>query len=219
MWAALDADLVAVRSSWALEDGHQRSFAGLLETSLGVRPSGLQDAIEACWDRAFKTHGHLLGPRDTRQPTPSMALIVQRMVEATVAGVAFSANPLTGATDEVHVNATWGLGIAVASDLVDPDVYILDRDGSILREEHASKNEQYCVDPSGSGVITCAVPAAQREVGCMSPRALRELGTCVSAVAEAFGHPVDVEWAIDGQGLHLLQARPITAYGRRMTAL
>ena len=126
LWAALDADLVAVRSSWALEDGHQLSFAGLFQTSLGVRPSGLQDAVEGCWDQAFKTHGHLLGYHAVHQSTPSMALIAQRMVEATVAGVAFSANLLTGATDEVCQRDV-GLGIAVASDLVDPDVYILNR--------------------------------------------------------------------------------------------
>src|SRR5271157_1125333 len=114
---------VAVRSSATAEDLPGMSFAGQLETYLNVR--GGDDAIDAvrrCWASLWT--GRAIGYRQRQGIRPeevSMAVVVQQLVAAQVAGVVFTANPVTGARDELMINAAWGLGEAIVSGRVTPD--------------------------------------------------------------------------------------------------
>jgi len=183
--AAVLGDPVAVRSSATAEDLADASFAGQYETVLGVRgPEGLLDAIRRCQASAQTARvGHYLAAR-TEGAETRMAVLVQQMLMPEAAGVAFTANPVTGARSEVVITAARGLGERVVL-------------GEAVGDEWVA---------AGGRVIQTR--SAERAIDV--PQALAIAGLA-RRVEEHFGTPQDIEWAIEGRRLYLLQARPMTA--------
>ncbi|MEU7834255.1 PEP/pyruvate-binding domain-containing protein [Nonomuraea sp. NPDC049129] len=180
---ALGGGPVAVRSSSADEDLPGRSYAGMYDTVLDVTGhDALLDAVRTCWASAF--HDRVAAYRGDREP--SMAVLVQRMVPAEAAGVAFSANPVTGDRDETLVSVVAGLGERLVSGQATPDEWSV-REG---RPTRTAESEN---------------ALGEKEVA-----AVADLVARVEAWA---GVPVDVEWAWYGGAVALLQARPITTLG------
>jgi pyruvate,water dikinase len=122
-----------------------------------------------------------------------MGVLIQRMVKATVAGVAFTVNPVTGATDEVVINASWGLGEALVSGRVDPDEFVIARSTSDIRWRR--------IGEKGTGHAADAA---------LSDHQVRELTTLVLQVALHYGTPQDIEWCYDGAKFWIVQSRPVT---------
>ena len=175
---------VAVRSSASGEDLPEASFAGLYETVLHVRGlEALRAAVRRVWASAVAVPASAGGGIGTRAQLPAIAVLVQRQLEPDVAGVAFTANPVTGNRDEVLVSAVPGLGDALVSGGADPDEWTVD---------------------SGSATATRVVDQALAEA---QARGVAEMARRVEA---ALGGPQDVEWAMAGGRLHVLQSRPIT---------
>ena len=169
----------AVRSSSTAEDSEQASFAGQFETVLNVDADGLADAVLRCWrswlsDRV-KAYAGDRGPS-------SMAILIQPMIAANAAGVAFTTDPVTGGHRTV-IEAVEGLGERLVSGAATPERWEVEEDGSLEA-------------PAGA----TALKAEQA----------RAIGDLARRVEEHFGRPQDIEWAIDGSSLWLLQARPIT---------
>lgn len=186
----IGADLFAVRSSGVAEDLPDASYAGLYETLLNVGSGGLADAVRRCLaavqaDRVRAYH-------DRRFPEggqSGMAVVVQAMVDARAAGVAFTAHPVTGARDQIVVTAVAGLGESLVS-------------GEQTGEEWTvtGRARPHCTRRAIDGTQVLD----QAQAGQVADLAAR--------VAEHFGHPQDIEWAVDTSGaLWLLQARPMTA--------
>ncbi len=175
----LGAGQVAVRSSAVNEDSRDAAWAGQLETVLNVERNGLKEAIQTCREsanseraRAYAaTHGIESG---------GVAVMVQKMIESRVSGVAFSKHPVTGES-KVVVEAVRGLGERLVSGQVTPDTYI--EDG----ERHIANNESIVTN-----------------------KELAEIIELTKKVESFLGYPVDIEWAYEGDALYLLQARPIT---------
>jgi phosphohistidine swiveling domain-containing protein len=179
--AALGPGPFAVRSSARAEDGAEHSHAGQFDTFLNVAAedvwtsarevfrSGFSDTVATY--RAVRTGGAAEGP----------AVIVQRMIDAVAAGVAFSADPVSGRRGVVAISAVAGLGEALVSGAVD--------------------GESWMVDTHASGPDRPEVLTANEAM---------EISDLARRAEAAFGAPQDIEWAIDGDGLHILQSRPIT---------
>jgi rifampicin phosphotransferase len=183
--AASLGDPMAVRSSAAAEDLPNASFAGQYETILGVRgPEDLLDAIRRCRASAQTARVEQYQAARTGGAETRMAVLVQRMLSPEAAGVAFTANPVTGARTEVVITAARGLGERVVSGEAIGDEWVV-MDGHAV---HGRSVER-------------AIDAAQ---------ALAIAGLA-RHVEEHFGRPQDIEWAIEGGSLYLLQARPMTA--------
>jgi pyruvate,water dikinase len=199
---------LAVRSSAVGEDSGTASFAGTHVTVLGVcGTAALVQAVRQV--RASAADAGALAYRNRlgldRAP---MCVVVQELVDADVAGVLFTRNPVTGA-DERVVEASWGLGEAVVSGLVTPDHYVLDRTGS-LREVVLGEKD-LAVRRVGPGTVE--VPVADDLVGtpCLGTAELTALHELVTALDDVFGEDGhDVEFAFRDGRLHLLQRRPIT---------
>lgn len=204
------APSVAVRSSAADEDGAGTSFAGQHETLLNV--VGLEAvcaAVRRCWASACAPRA-LEYRRRQRLPEDGirLAVLVQQLVAADVSAVAFSANPLTQARDEVVINATWGLGESMVGGTVTPDTYIVrDADGAVVRQV-ASKQRMTVPGPSGTREV--GVPRPLREYPALSEARAREVAALARSLERAMGWPVDLECAYRGDLLYLLQCRPIT---------
>jgi phosphohistidine swiveling domain-containing protein len=184
---------LAVRSSSSAEDLGDASYAGMYETVLGVRGGeALAQAVRRCWASASAARVQAYHDDPTAEDPgagrarglPAMGVLVQRLVPAGAAGVAFTANPVTGDRGETLVSAVRGLGDRLASGEASPDEWTV-RDGQAncrRRVEGAIDAEQVC--------------------------AIAELAR---AVERHFDSPQDVEWALAGEKISLLQARPITA--------
>ena len=185
----LGAGPFAVRSSAAGEDGATSSHAGQLESLLNIPAEGVAAAAHTVWRsglseriRAYRAAMGLPAPEQ------GAAVIVQAMIAPKAAGIAFSADPVTGATDQIVVAAIEGLGDSLASGEASGSTYRLDR----------GSGDALVFDRSGP----------------LSPNALAQIGRLATDVEAELGTPQDIEWAIDEAGLHLLQARPITTLER-----
>lgn len=202
---------VAVRSSATAEDLPGAAFAGQQDTYLNiVGPDAVVDAVRDCWaslwtDRAVSyRRERRVDPRTVR-----IAVVVQRLVDADLAGVMFSADPVSGARDRVVVDAAAGLGEAVVSGMVTPDHYVLDEHGEQL--EFRAGRAEVVIRPSAEGGVREEAATAASADPLLSPAQLRTLARHARAAAEHFGRPQDMEWAIAGRETFVLQARPMTA--------
>lgn len=197
---------LAVRSSALDEDG-AASFAGLHISRLNVRSAGdLIEAIAEVW-RSARSEGALAYRRRLGiAGSPAMAVILQALVDAEVAGVLFTRD-LSGA--ELLVEASWGLGEAVVGGQVVPDRFQLDRDGRLLARTAGWKDVAIRPAPAG-GVARVAVDPARAEASCLTGAELEALARLGARCEAVVGGPSDVEWALAGGDLHLLQCRPLT---------
>lgn len=200
---------VAVRSSAIGEDSGTASFAGAHLSILGVRDAaGFEDAVRlvhaSAGDAGARAYRERLGLADELE----MAVVVQELIEADMAGVMFTRNPVTGA-EETVIEATWGLGDAVASGLVTPDNYVLDASGRLVKQLIGEKDVSVRHVGAGVAEVPVAVELVHRPcLGTPELAGLHELaGLCDSAFGRV-GH--DIEFAFRSGRLHLLQRRPIT---------
>jgi rifampicin phosphotransferase len=203
---------VAVRSSATAEDLPQASFAGQQDTYLNVvGVESVLDAVRRCWaslwtDRAVSyraTKG--IDPHSVR-----IAVAVQRMVEASVAGVLFTANPVTGKRRQAVIDASPGLGEAVVSGMVNPDHFVANTATGEIVERRLGDKRVAIMAGSGSGTEQVEFDAGEDKASLSDGQvlALAKLG---ERVEEHYGMPQDTEWAIDDDGgIWLLQARSIT---------
>ena len=201
---------MAVRSSATAEDGAVASFAGQQETILGVQ--GEQEVVVAvgrCWasldtERAVAYRKH----QGVDEDGLAMAVVVQRLVPAEVAGVLFTRDPLDAEGRRMLVEASWGLGESVVSGRVTPDRFHIDRDTGAVCERHVGAKT---TQTTAAGVQP--VPAEKQNRPCLDDAQLAELAELGRRVEKFYGGPRDLEWAWADGRFWLLQARPITTAG------
>jgi pyruvate,water dikinase len=202
---------VAVRSSATAEDLPSASFAGQQDTYLNVvGTDALIDAVRRCWaslwtDRAVSYRGS----NDVDHATVRLSVVVQQMIEADVAGVLFTADPVTGHRGHTVIDASPGLGEAVVSGAVNPDHFVTDAAGTVLQRRLGDKRVVVRSLPGG-GTETVNL-AADDTRSCIDDTQVAELTALGQRVQAHYGTPQDTEWALDHDGeLWLTQARPIT---------
>ena len=205
------AHLFAVRSSSPEEDLEGASFAGGYETTLGVMADAIEAAVRHSFTSSFdervfvykKEHGF-------RLDQPRIAVVVQQQVDAECAGVAFSLNPLNNCYDEALINANHGLGESVVSGETDPDIFVVDKlRHEILSTRIGSKQAVITLKPGGG---TAKSTRDNHPEASLTPALVMELTGLLEQVEAYYQKPVDIEWALAGGKLFLLQARPITTY-------
>jgi rifampicin phosphotransferase len=207
-----EGGLVAVRSSAADEDSAQSSFAGQLESYLFVAPELVADRVADVWRSAFGQR--VMAYRRERGlsgPGAAPAVIVQRMVDADVSGVAFSADPVSDRRDVAVIGALYGLGSALVSGECDADTFHVDGQGQITERQIADKRVAHRAAPgSAQGVASAAVSDDLAGRPALDDDQVRAVASLARRAERHFGAPQDIEWAIRGAELYLLQSRPIT---------
>ncbi|QFU76095.1 pyruvate, water dikinase [Halioglobus maricola] len=183
----LGAGKVAVRSSALGEDGEHASFAGLYETILDVQGiDHLRSAIEQC-AASLRSDRADAYQHDQHIEPATMCVVVQKMVDAAIAGVLFTVDPVSNRYDRLVIDAVEGLGEALVSGEATPDHYEYDASGELVYQELLA------------------------ETALLSPEQQLLLVSQARTAEQLAGQPLDMEWAIDRQGhLHWVQARPIT---------
>ncbi|MGW4403982.1 PEP/pyruvate-binding domain-containing protein [Nonomuraea sp. NPDC004702] len=207
--AALGDDVaVAVRSSATAEDLPELSFAGQQDTFLNVRADGLLEAVRRCWASLWNPRAVAYRERNgVPHDDVALAVVVQELVDADAAGIMFTADPVTGARDEIVVNASWGLGEAVVGGQVTPDTITLSG-GRVTGSRVADKTVMTV--RTASGTREEPVPEELRRAPVLDPAQAVELAALGERVQALYGMPMDVEWARRDGTFAILQARPIT---------
>ena len=205
---------VAVRSSATAEDAGDTSFAGMNSTFTNVASEDLLARIVDCWaslfgERVF-AYRAALGVRDE----PAIAVVVQTMLDADRSGVMFSADPATGDPSRVIIEAAFGLGEVVVGGAVEPDTYVVAKDGPRLVSVRVGQQAiavRRGPDGADLQVELSTTEGARRVLSDDDALTLARLG---ARVEEHYGSPQDMEWAFQGDDLYLVQSRPITALPR-----
>lgn len=202
---------VAVRSSATAEDLPDMSFAGQMETYLNLySEEQVLEAVRRCWASLWTARA--IGYRvhqGISHDEVSLAVIVQQLVPADAAGVLFTANPLTGACDQVVINAAWGLGEAVVSGQVTPDNVVVNKVSKKTIEQQINDKAVMTVR-TADGTYNEAVPFHQRKQAVLTPKQVAELTRLSVQIENLYGQPMDIEWALERDHFFILQARPIT---------
>ncbi|MFQ5859489.1 MAG: PEP/pyruvate-binding domain-containing protein, partial [Anaerolineae bacterium] len=203
---------VAVRSSATAEDLPTASFAGQQDTYLNIRGDDeLLEHVKHCWASLWTARAVTYRTRqgfDHHQVY--LAVVVQAMIPSEVAGIMFTANPITGNPDEALLNASWGLGEAIVAGLVTPDTFTVRKsDGHVVSLEVGAKERtiEYAKD---GGTVELETPAERRDVPALSDEQVAELVALGQQIETHYGAPQDIEWAYAGGRFYVLQSRAIT---------
>jgi pyruvate,water dikinase len=205
------ANIIA-RSSATAEDLPNASFAGQQASFLNVKgvPYVL-DAVKRCWASLYEPRAIFYRAKNN-VVSASISVIVQRMVEAEKAGVTFTVHPSSGANVVIH-EACWGLGETLVLGEVQPDRYVVSKDGEYtLLEEHIGRKEIMHVRDVGTGrTVETRVPAEKVEARVLTDDELRRLTAYAMKIENHYGTPQDIEWCVRGSKIYIVQTRPVTA--------
>ncbi len=204
--------LWAVRSSAVSEDLAEASFAGQQDTYLSVRPGELAEKTKQCWasywnERAI-SYRHKAG---APQLGGGIAVVIQSMVDASSSGVMFTCDPVSGNESSIIVESSWGLGEAIVSGLVTPDRFVIAKGSLDLQERRISRkaNAVYLAAPEPA-----AVEEQRQSAPSITDLQAKELASMGASIETHFGSPQDIEWAIGGGSISILQSRPITTLAK-----
>ena len=214
----LGSSAVAVRSSATAEDLPEAAFAGQQETFLNtIGERELLDAIRACWASLWSERAILYRARQkVEQSTVKLAVVVQRMVPADVAGVMFTANPVSGERNKLIIDASPGLGEAIVSGVVTPDHFVVSKRSGRVTEKQVGKREVIIRPKAGGGTEQVRPNQETKQDAVLPSQALRKLSMLGMQIERHYGVPQDIEWAWvqDDSKMgrfFILQARPMTA--------
>lgn len=205
----LDTQFVAVRSSATSEDGSESAWAGQLESYLNVQKDNVIDRIKKCWASLFNPRAILYRIKKNDTSEISVAVVVQQMIESEVSGVAFSVNPTNNHSDEVVIEAAYGLGEAIVSGSVNPDNFVVHRKTNLIHKIVNNQSKKLVKNDHNENVwinLDSSIASMQK----IKDKNILELSKTVIDIEDYYGFPVDVEWAIKNEELFILQCRPIT---------
>jgi pyruvate,water dikinase len=209
--ASGDCPPVAVRSSATAEDLPGASFAGQQESYLNVRgEAAVLDAVKRCWSSLWTARALDYRARQGIDPSAvSLAVVVQVMVPAQASGILFTANPMSGARDEIVLDAAWGLGEAIVGGVVTPDHMVADKATGAIKQMTIADKTVVTV-PTATGTEERPVAENKRHIQVLEEAQVAELAKLGAAIERHYGTPQDIEWCLTNGAFSIVQARPIT---------
>lgn len=212
----IKTDFVAVRSSATAEDWADHAWAWQLDTYLNVSKTDIIAKILSCWASLFTPRALFYRSEKWLQDLHiSVAVVVQSMVDAESAGVAFSVHPVTENTDEIVIEWSWWLGEAVVSGEVTPDSFVISKSSwEIISEHIAEKKKGIWRNTNGENEWR-NIEKHEREKPILTKKELWELSQLIIKIENHYGFPCDIEWAHSKGKMYILQARPITTLQKK----
>ena len=210
--------LVAVRSSATAEDLPEASFAGQQRTFLNIEDEDeVVKAVQGCWASLFESRAIFYREHQGFDHFKvGIAVPVQKMVQSQSSGVMFTLEPVTSDTSKVVIEAVLGLGEAIVSGQVTPDLYVVDKDKLEIVDRRISRQEEQFIQggkAQGDGETNIWVPVAEdlKATQKISDDNILRLARIGKAIEELYQFPQDIEWAQEGGELYIVQTRPVTA--------
>lgn len=210
-----DQPAVAVRSSATAEDMGCASFAGQQSTYLNIYgDEQLLQHIILCWSSLFTSQAiYYRFCNGFDDEIVSMAVVVQKMVNAEKAGVIFTVDPVSRNPYQMIIEGVFGLGEGIVSGAVTPDHYKVDRESCEVRFKFIAPKALMYINDCSCGVIETSVPEELKTREVLDEAELVQLIKMANRVEEHFGKPQDIEWGAEKGNIYLLQSRPITTLG------
>jgi pyruvate,water dikinase len=212
---------VAVRSSAAAEDLPDASFAGQQDTYLNViGEDNVLDKVKKCWSSLFTPRAiSYREQKGLNNRGVSMAVAVQKLVNARSSGVMFTVHPATGDENVVVIEGSWGLGEAIVGGLVIPDRWVVEKKTLRIIEKSISRKIKWCLRGNDGLTIVSDLPEDLRDRPSLTDEEVIELAKLGIKIEEHYGTHMDVEWAVDHssfpQNIFLVQAKPETVWSLR----
>jgi pyruvate,water dikinase len=202
---------VAVRSSATAEDLPEASFAGQQETFLNVKGSdALIEAVKKCWASLFGARAiYYREQQHFDHLKVGIAVPVQRMVQSDKSGVMFSIDPVTNDSTKIVIEGGLGLGEAVVSGSITPDHYAVDKNSFEIVEKKINTQTQM-ITRVGDHNEWQPVPEEIQSIQKLSDDEIVRLARYAKAIEEHYGFPQDIEWAIEGENIYIVQSRAVT---------
>ncbi|MDK2990338.1 MAG: pyruvate, water dikinase [Methanoculleus sp.] len=210
-----DGTVVAVRSSATAEDLPDASFAGQQETFLNILgEDDLLDAVQRCWASLYGARAiYYRAKQGFDDRSVNIAVVVQELIRSEKSGVMFTSHPVTGEPLPI-IEASWGLGEAVVSGAVSPDNYVFDLRSERVVDRLIAEKEIMIVPEGQHGTKVVKLSGEQRTGPVLSDAEVARLAMLGKIAEDHYGVPQDVEWAIVGDDVFILQSRPITTIKR-----
>lgn len=206
----LDTEFVAVRSSATAEDSSSASWAGELETYLNTTKGNLLDTVKECWSSLFTPRAIFYRiEKNMVADEVAVAVVVQKMVQSEIAGIAFTVHPVTKNQNTMVIEAGWGLGEAIVGGLVIPDTYVIDKEKNTILEKYPSV-QKIMIDRVGNETKEVPVPEEKKEKQKLTDQEILELAELCENIEKHYGNPQDIEWARENDKFYVVQSRPIT---------
>jgi len=211
--AGRDFTLVAVRSSATAEDLPTASFAGQQATFLNVKGvKNYLDSVRKAWASLFEPRAIFYRNKQNFQ-NASISIIVQKMVNSEKSGVMFTANPATG-EDNIMIESTWGLGETLVSGEIQPDNFIVSKDGKLLSKFIGTKDKMRIRDVATDRTVVLPVTPEKQKQQTLSEDEILTLAKYGIKLEQHYGKPQDIEFAIEKGRIYIVQTRAITTLGK-----
>jgi len=208
---ALGAEYVAVRSSATAEDSSVASWAGELETYLNTTRDTLLVNVKKCWASLFSPRAIFYRIENALQDAEvHVAVVVQKMVNSDAAGVCFSVHPVTQDRNQMIIEACMGLGEALVSGQITPDSFIIAKDTLTIIDRYVSRQTKKIIRGEAGSTVTLPLGDAEASRQKVNDAVILIVARYAKQLEDHYGHPVDIEWAVEGESVYLTQARPIT---------
>lgn len=207
----LDSRYVAVRSSATAEDSASAAWAGQLESYLNTTEEILLENVKKCWASLFTPRAIFYRfEKNLHKQKISVAVVVQKMVESEVSGIAFSVHPITQDRNQLIIEAGFGLGEAIVSGQITPDSYVVEKDSrQILDVNVVAQNKAlYRGKKNGVEWKELSVEIGSQQV--LSGKKILELSDIIIRIESHYNFPCDIEWAGEKNEFYIVQSRPIT---------
>lgn len=207
----LNCKFVAVRSSWTKEDGIDDSFAGQFDTYLFVTKEKLIEQIIECHNSVNSERiKSYCESKNINRDEIKVAVVIQKMINSDVAGVCFTVNPVSWNTDEIMIEAGYGVGEVVVSGMITPDNYIVHKVSGKITKNISEQSKKLVLDISKWWTREESVESTIASVQKLSDKHISELAELAKKTEKHYGMPMDTEWAVEDEKLYMLQARPVT---------
>lgn len=207
----LGASFVAVRSSATAEDSSVAAWAGQLDTYLNTTSEELLLNVQKCWGSLFTPRAIFYRfEKELHKQKISVAVVVQKMIDSEVSGIAFSVHPVTQDYNQLIIEAGLGLGEAIVSGQVTPDSYVVQKSNLEILDKNIAEQIRFLQKKEKGGNDWVAVPYSKRKIQKLSDKDVIELSNLVIQIEKHYGFPCDVEWAYEKGKFYITQSRPIT---------
>ncbi len=206
----LNTKYVAVRSSATSEDSSSAAWAGQLDSFLNTTKKDLLDKVKRCWASLFTPRAIFYRfEKGLHNTKISVAVVVQKMVESEISGIAFSVHPVTQDRNQLIIEAGFGLGEAIVSGQITPDSYVVEKVPRRIIDKNVSEQERglFKIEGGGNEWKNVTDKGAQQK---LSDKQIMELSETILRIEKHYAFPCDIEWAFEGGKFFIVQSRPIT---------
>lgn len=206
----LQAKFVAVRSSATSEDSKTASWAGELETDLNVNEKNLIRSVQKCWSSLFTPRAIFYRfEKNLHKTKVSVAVVVQKMVQSKISGIAFTVHPVTKDPNQMVIEAGFGLGEAIVGGMITPDTYVIHKDDFSILDINISE-QAFAIVKTPKGNIRKKLPASAGGKQKLNGKQIVALAKICKKIEQHYKRPQDIEWALETEKFYITQSRPIT---------